>query len=113
MSNTFGQVIRTRRKQHGLTIEQVAKRTGTHKGYISGIEGSKVNPPTWRMTQKLAKVLDLDALDLIELGWSEKAPGPIRDRVRTRLQQDNPLYLATIKAPAPVKPEMEIPSRPS
>ena len=111
MSNTFGAVIRARRKQHGLTLEQVAKRSGTHKGYISGIESGKVSPPTWRMTQKFAKVLDLDALDLIELGWSEKAPSPIRDRVRERLQRDNPLYLATIVVPEPVKPDMTIPVR--
>ena len=111
MSNTFGAVIRARRKQLGFTLEQVAKKAGTHKGYASGMENGKVNPPAWKLVQKLARILNLDALDLIELGWSEKAPSPIRDRVRERLQRDNPLYLATIVVPEPVKPDMTLPAR--
>lgn len=109
--NTFGQVIRARRKQLGLTLDQVARRAGTHKGYVSGLENLKLRPPAAKVAAKLAKVLDLDALDLIELGWAEKAPGPIRDRVRARLQQDNPLYLAQIIEPEVPKVDIVIPER--
>lgn len=109
--NTFGQVIRARRKQLGLTLDQVARRAGTHKGYVSGIENSKVRPPAPRVVAKIAKALDLDVLDLVELGWAEKAPALIRDRVRTRLQQDNPLYLAQIVEPEAPKVDIVIPER--
>ncbi len=109
--NRFGDVIRARRRQLGLTIAQLAKRAGTGKGYISGTENGKVRPPAAKLTLKLAKALDLDAPDLVELGWAEKAPALIRDRVRTRLQQDNPLYNAQIVEPEVPKVDMVIPSR--
>jgi transcriptional regulator with XRE-family HTH domain len=109
--NSFGQVVRARRRQLGLTLEQLAKKVGTHKGYVSGTENGKVRPPAAKLTLKLAKALDLNALDLVELGWAEKAPALIRDRVRTRLQQDNPLYNAQIVEPEAPKVDMVIPSR--
>lgn len=109
--NSFGQVVRARRKQLGLQLTEVAKRAGTVKGYLSGVESGKLRPPAPKVTAKLAKVLDLDPLDLVELGWAEKAPALIRDRVRTRLQQDNPLYLAQIVEPEVPKVDMVIPER--
>jgi transcriptional regulator with XRE-family HTH domain len=75
---TFGQTIHDRRKEKGLSLEVVARMCGTHKGYISGIEGRKVNPCSAKITERLCKALDLDAERMIALGWIEKSPAKIR-----------------------------------
>lgn len=108
--NSFGQIITAVRAQKGLTLTQMARRCRTHKGYVSGIENGKVSPPAAGMTRRFAHALKLDPLDLIELGWSEKAPKDIRERVQKRLLLDNPLFLAVIPAPQPA-PEVVIPDR--
>ena len=77
---TYSEVIRTQRKAKGLTLEALAKRCGTFKGYISGIENARVAPPAVDLAVKLARALGVDADDLIELGWATKAPKRIRQR---------------------------------
>jgi transcriptional regulator with XRE-family HTH domain len=77
---TYAEVIRTQRKAKGLTLEVLAKKCGTFKGYISGIENARVAPPAAGMAVRLARVLGVDADDLLELGWATKAPKRIRAR---------------------------------
>ena len=74
----FGDLVRSLRKQRGLTVDAVAKKAGTHKGYISGIENGKVNPPSVKMIRKFAKVLGHDEKALVRLAWVDKAPPLIR-----------------------------------
>ena len=64
---TYGQTIRTARMNSGLTLAALAKKVGSHKGYISGIENRKVSPPAWKMTMKLADSLGLNVLFMIKL----------------------------------------------
>ena len=71
--------------ERGLTLEAVAKAIGSHKGYVSGIEHSKVNPPSWRIIRKLCLVLMLDERRMQLLGWIEKAPQLIRDEAYARI----------------------------
>ena len=75
----FGDVIRKLRKEQALTLEAVARKTGTHKGYLSGIETGQVNPPSVRFIRKLAKALGQDARRLARLAWVDKAPEILRD----------------------------------
>lgn len=70
----FSDLVRTLRKEKGLTLEQVAKRIGSHKGYVSGIENNKVNPPSVKIIKKYAKLFDQDARALARLAWVDKAP---------------------------------------
>jgi transcriptional regulator with XRE-family HTH domain len=44
----FGDLVRKMRKEKSLTLEAVAKKVGSHKGYVSGIENDRVNPPLVR-----------------------------------------------------------------
>jgi transcriptional regulator with XRE-family HTH domain len=65
----FGDLVRKLRKERGLTLEAVAGKIGTHKGYVSGIENDKVNPPSIKIIKKYAKVLGQDARALARLAW--------------------------------------------
>jgi transcriptional regulator with XRE-family HTH domain len=99
--NTFGQVVKALRKEAGQTLEALAKKIGSHKGYISGIENGKVNPPAVKVVRRyygafakqLAGIATVE--DLVELAEVDKAPPLIRDRMRRRIA-DNPLLTAAI-----------------
>ena len=78
--NEFGKLLKTWRKELGLTLEQVAKKVDSHKGYVSGIENGKVNPPALDLICKLAKVFSKDAKALATLAYIDKAPDLIRDQ---------------------------------
>ena len=74
----FGELVKALRLEQNLTMEMLAKRLGTHKGYISGIESGKVNPPSVKVIQKYAKVLGQEATRLVRIAWVDKAPALIR-----------------------------------
>ena len=77
----FGEVIRRARKKRGLTLEAVARKAHSHKGYISGMETGKVNPGSAKVIAKLARALGFKSEDLILRAYVEKAPREIRDRL--------------------------------
>lgn len=69
---TYSQEVKSGIRQKGLTLEAVAKKCRSHKGYISGIVNRKVNPPAEDMTRRLAKVLDLNVDRMLALAVIEK-----------------------------------------
>lgn len=75
----FGKLIKQWRKDKGMTLDQVAKKVDSHKGYISGVENGKVNPPALGLILKLAKVFGKDEKALATLAYIDKAPALIRD----------------------------------
>ena len=75
----FGALVKQLRKEKNMTLEAVAKRIGSHKGYVSGIENDKVNPPSVKVILKYAKVFDQDPKTLVRLAWVDKAPSILRD----------------------------------
>jgi transcriptional regulator with XRE-family HTH domain len=92
----FGSLIKDLRKQHGMTLERVAKRIGSHKGYVSGIENDKVNPPSVKLILKLAKLFGQDPKPLVRLAWVDKAPTMIHDDAENFLR-----WCREQNAPAP------------
>ena len=92
----FGEHIRSLRKERGLTLEQVARKVGTHKGYVSGIETGKVRPPSVKLIRKLAKVFGQDEKSLVRMAWVDKAPALIRDEALDYLQ-----WIASKQQPPP------------
>lgn len=78
MSN-FGDLVKRLRKEKSMTLEQVAKKIGSHKGYVSGIENDKVNPPSVKIIKKFARVFAQDERQLVRIAWADKAPGIIRE----------------------------------
>jgi transcriptional regulator with XRE-family HTH domain len=81
----FASIVKNARANKGLTLQKLADKLGTKKGYCSGIENRKVNPPSPKITKKMAKVLGLDETELLVYGYIEKAPADIQDFVRKSL----------------------------
>jgi transcriptional regulator with XRE-family HTH domain len=81
----FGEFVRVRRRMLELTLEQVAKKIGSHKGYLSGIEMGRVNPPSMKLLPKLAAVLKVKPVTLMVMAYVEKAPKEIRKLVELKL----------------------------
>lgn len=65
ISKIFGQVLRQRRKESGLTQEKLALEAGIQRNYVSLIERG-INQPTIAMLFKLAVVLKCNPSDLVE-----------------------------------------------
>ena len=92
--NRFGALIRQKRIQRGWSLKQAADRLTTFKGYICGIERGTLNPPSPRMTQRMARLYGLDEEQLILLGYVEKAPLKIRGELRRRVYSQHALQVA-------------------
>jgi len=95
----FGELVRTRRKERGLTMEMLAAKIGSHKGYVSGIESGKVNPPSVKVIKKYAKALGEDVRHLVRLAWVDKAPELIREDAQRFLD-----WIQAGMPPAPPRP---------
>ena len=63
----FGDLVRQLRKEKNLTLEAVARKVGTNKGYVSGIETGKTNPPSVKMIAKFAKLFGPDPRVMVRL----------------------------------------------
>lgn len=74
----FGDRVKMLRKEKGLTMDAVGKRIGCRKGYISGFEHGKVNPPSVKLIKRYAKILGQDARTLALLAWVDKAPAILK-----------------------------------
>jgi len=83
---SYGHRILNARISKNLTLETLAKKVGTHKGYISGIEHRKVAAPSPDLTRRFCAVLGLDVKEMTTLAWVEKAPALIRDDLIARLK---------------------------
>ena len=81
MSN-FGELVRRLRRERGLTLEAVAKKIGSHKGYISGIENGKVNPPSVKIIRKFCRLFSQDERMMVRIAWVDKAPAILKDEAR-------------------------------
>jgi len=76
---SLGQLIRKRREQLKLTLDEVGNRVGFSKPYLSTIETGKVkNPPSDELLKKLEKVLEFEPGLLLHIGHMERIPPDIR-----------------------------------
>lgn len=63
--NLFGQRVRERRLELGLTQQELAERVGLHRSYIGEIELGKRNV-TLKNAEKIAKALQVSIASLLE-----------------------------------------------
>jgi transcriptional regulator with XRE-family HTH domain len=77
----FGTIIKGKRIEKKMTLQQVADAIDGHKGYISGMERGAVRPPSPRIVKKIASVLDLDYQDLLCMSVIPKLPKDINKKV--------------------------------
>lgn len=75
---TFGQHVLDAKIKKNLTLEQVARSAGTHKGYVSGIINGVVNAPSAKILARLCRKLDLDHQTMLALAWWEKRPKALK-----------------------------------
>ncbi len=94
MSN-FGELVRRLRKERAMTLDQVARKIGSHKGYVSGIENGKVNPPSVKFIRKFAKLFASDEKEMVRIAWLDKAPKLIKDEVAQSLGSPAPAATGT------------------
>ena len=59
----FGEIIRKRRKELGLTIEQLAEKADVSDGLISLLERKKLKDIKMSNLQKIANALNLNISD--------------------------------------------------
>ncbi|GAB3797512.1 helix-turn-helix domain-containing protein [Virgibacillus kimchii] len=63
---TFGEFIKEKRTEKGLTMRELERRTGISQAYISQIESGKRNVPKPELIKKISNGLDVDYLDLLQ-----------------------------------------------
>ena len=63
----FGEIIRKRRKEHGLTIEQLAEKADVSDGLISLLERKKLKDIKISNLQKISEALKLDISDFFTI----------------------------------------------
>lgn len=78
----FGEIIRQARKKRGWLVQELATKVGIQKGYVSGIESGRVKPPKIWLVVALAKLLKLNANELLMRAHVERAPSIIRDKLK-------------------------------
>ncbi len=76
---SLGQIIRNKREQMSLTLDEVSRRVGFSKPYLSTIETNKVkNPPSDELLTKLEKILEFDTGLLLHIAHIEGLPADVR-----------------------------------
>ena len=78
---SLGQIIRKKREQLNLTLDEVSARVGFSKPYLSTIETGKVkNPPSDELLVKLEKMLEFDTGLLLHIAHMERLPSDIKQQ---------------------------------
>ena len=78
---SLGHIIREKREQLNLTLDDVSSRVGFSKPYLSTIETGKVkNPPSDELLSKLEKVLEFKRGQLLHIAHMERMPSDIRQQ---------------------------------
>ncbi|MCK5225752.1 MAG: helix-turn-helix transcriptional regulator [Planctomycetes bacterium] len=76
---SLGQIIRQKREQLNLTLDDVSARIGFSKPYLSTIETGKVkNPPSDELLIKLERMLSFESGLLVHIAHMERLPSDIR-----------------------------------
>jgi repressor LexA len=76
---SLGRIIREKRQQLNLTLDEVSDAVGFSKPYLSTIETAKVkNPPSDELLTKLEKILKFERGLLVHIAHMEKMPTDVR-----------------------------------
>src|SRR6185503_3630413 len=76
---TLGAKIRKQRRRLGLTLDELAAKTGISKPYLSLIETGRVpNPPSDEKLRKLEKTLEFIPGELLTQAHLQRTPGDVR-----------------------------------
>src|SRR5512136_154753 len=91
-SMSLGQIIRDKREQLDLTLDEVSNKVGFSKPYLSTIETGKVkNPPSDELLTKLERVLKFNTGLLLHIAHLERMPSDIRHEYEQREAENQKL----------------------
>jgi len=77
----LGRIIRKKREQLRLTLDEVGSKTGFSKPYLSTIETGKVkNPPSDQLLRKLEQVLEFEPGLLLHIAHMQSLPSDVREK---------------------------------
>lgn len=78
MSNALGDKIRKLRKAQGLTLDELAKRTDSSKGYIWELENRDTRNPSADKLMKIAEILETTTDFLLDRKKSDPGDGDMQ-----------------------------------
>ncbi len=85
---TLGQKLRKQRRKQGLSLEDLANKTGISKPYLSLIETGRVpNPPSDEKLRKLEQTLSFETGELLGLAHLMRTPRDIRAMLASLARQ--------------------------
>lgn len=88
----LGETIRKKRKQLGLTLDELSKRVGFSKPYISTIETGKAKyPPSDGLLLELEKALKFDKNYLVQIAHIESMPVDVRKQFQAAQNENQKL----------------------
>lgn len=94
---SLGQIIRKKREQLNLTLDEVSRRVGFSKPYLSTIETEKVkNPPGDELLRKLEKMLEFEPGLLLHIAHMEALPSDVRGQYESA-EAENEKWRQVIK----------------
>jgi len=76
---SLGKIIRSRREDLNLTLDEVSSRVGFSKPYLSTVETERVkNPPSDELLIKLERILEFEPGLLVHIAHMERMPSDVR-----------------------------------
>ncbi len=94
---SLGEIIRNRREEMKLTLDEVSRRTGFSKPYISTIENSTVkNPPSDDLLVRMEQLLNFEPGLLVRIAHLEKMPADVREEFENH-QAENQQWRTLIR----------------
>lgn len=76
---SLGQILRDKREELGMTLDEVSRICNCSKPYLSTVETNKVkNPPSDDLLRKLENVLEFDSGSLVHMAHLQKLPADVR-----------------------------------
>src|ERR1700722_3022214 len=101
--DSLGSKIRAQRRRLGLTIDELAGRTGISKPYLSLIETGRVpNPPSDEKLRRLEQSLGFTAGELVSQAHLQRTPQDVRAILSRLLQEGAGSREGAGKVAAPV-----------
>jgi len=93
---SLGQIVRKKREQLHLTLDEVAAFTGFSKPYLSTIETGRVKPPSDKLLAKLEECLQFEPGHLQHIAHVERMPADVRRDYET-IDAENRQYKQILK----------------
>lgn len=89
---SLGQIIRNKREELDLTLDEVSNRVKFSKPYLSTIETGKVkNPPSDELLTRLERVLQFEPGLLLHIAHLERMPSDVRGVYESREAENQKL----------------------